>query len=80
MIHILLQLLENEGEESKDVTEDAELYNYQEDENAETIVLPATSEYKDIIADSKSSVRLVQIRIPPSAGDGRNWLNLVQRT
>ncbi|XP_015592351.1 zinc finger protein 37 [Cephus cinctus] len=58
-----------------------EVYGYNESEDGETIVVPASSEYKEIVADSKGAVRLVQIRIPSSAnGEGRSWLNIVQNT
>ncbi|XP_033210509.1 zinc finger protein 585A-like isoform X2 [Belonocnema kinseyi] len=76
------QLLDNEEEESKeDIEEAAELYSYEDGEGEETLVLPGTSGYKEILGDAKNAVRLVQIRIPTSsAGDGRNWLSLVQST
>lgn len=55
-----------------------EVYNYNETEEGETIVVPATSEYKEI---DEKNVRLVQIRFPSSvSGDGRSWLSLVQNT
>ena len=58
-----------------------ELYSYEDGETGETLVLPGTSEYKEILEDAKNGVRLVQIRIPSSsASDGRNWISLVQST
>lgn len=55
-----------------------EVYNYNDAEEGETIVVPTTSEYKEM--DDKN-VRLVQIRFPSSvSGDGRSWLSLVQNT
>lgn len=55
-----------------------EVYNYNENEEGETIVVPATTEYKDM---EDKNVRLVQIRFPSSVnGDGRSWLSLVQNT
>lgn len=73
--------LEDEEEEDDEDDDDDELYSYQEGNHKETILLPGTSNYKQIIGDNKNSVRLVQIRIPTSsAGDGRSWLNLVQST
>lgn len=76
------EILEEDDEDEEGEEADVEeLYSYEEENHKETIVLPGTSNYKQIIGDSKNSVRLVQIRIPTSsAGDGRSWLNLVQST
>ncbi|XP_012273310.1 zinc finger protein 436 isoform X2 [Orussus abietinus] len=58
-----------------------EVYSYNDSEESETVVVPATSDYKEIVGDSQKAVRLVQIRIPSSStGEGRSWLNLVQNT
>ncbi|KAG7210531.1 hypothetical protein KM043_012051 [Ampulex compressa] len=77
-----MNFAENEVMECK--TEDSEqteeVYNYNETEEGETIVVPATSEYKEMVED-KNPVRLVQIRFPASVGgEGRSWLSLVQNT
>lgn len=54
------------------------VYTYNETEEGETIVVPATANYKDI---EDKNVRLVQIRFPSSVdGEGRSWLSLVQNT
>lgn len=56
------------------------VYTYNENDEDETIVVPATTNYKEIVEDSKN-VRLVQIRFPSSVdGEGRSWLSLVQNT
>ncbi|XP_076620715.1 uncharacterized protein LOC143341634 isoform X2 [Colletes latitarsis] len=73
---------ENETMECKpeDAEQVEEIYNYNESDDRETIVVPATSEYKEM-GDDKNSVRLVQIRFPTSVGgEGRSWLSLVQNT
>lgn len=58
-----------------------EVYSYNTNEDGETIVVPASSDFKEIVGDKKNSVRLVQIRIPSSsAGEARSWLSLVQNT
>lgn len=77
-----MDFTESEGIECKpgdDTVEHVEeVYNYNETEEGETIVVP-TSEYKEI--DGDKNVRLVQIRFPSSvSGDGRSWLSLVQNT
>lgn len=77
-----MDFTENEGIECKTNAETVEhveeVYNYNETEEGETIVVPTTSEYKEM--DDKN-VRLVQIRFPSSvSGDGRSWLSLVQNT
>ncbi|KAF3424864.1 hypothetical protein E2986_05590 [Frieseomelitta varia] len=77
-----MNFAENEVMECK--TEDSEqveeVYNYNETEDGETIVVPTTSEYKEVEED-KNAVRLVQIRFPTSVdGEGRSWLSLVQNT
>ncbi|XP_072761012.1 uncharacterized protein [Anoplolepis gracilipes] len=49
------------------------VYAYNENDEGETIVVPATTDDKN--------VRLVQIRFPSSVdGEGRSWLSLVQNT
>ena len=54
---------------------------YNTGEDGQTIVVPGTSNYQEIVGDNKNSVRLVQIRIPASSsGDARSWLSLVQNT
>lgn len=56
------------------------VYAYNEDDEGETIVVPATTDYKEIVEENKN-VRLVQIRFPSSVdGEGRSWLSLVQNT
>lgn len=56
------------------------VYTYNENDEDETIVVPATANYKEIVEDNKN-VRLVQIRFPSSVdGEGRSWLSLVQNT
>lgn len=77
-----MNFAENEVMECK--TEDSEqveeVYNYNETEDGETIVVPTTSEYKEA-EEEKNAVRLVQIRFPTSVGgEGRSWLSLVQNT
>lgn len=75
-----MDFAENEAIEGKTkvVERIEEVYNYNENEESETIVVPTTTQYKDI--DDKN-VRLVQIRLPSSTNvDGRSWLNLVQNT
>lgn len=47
------------------------VYTYDENEEGETIVVPATT-----VEDK--NVRLVQIRFPTVEGEGRSWLSLVQ--
>ena len=69
--------LECKVEDSEQVEE---VYNYNETEDGETIVVPTTSEYKEM-GDEKNAVRLVQIRFPSSvSGETRSWLSLVQNT
>ncbi|XP_076680788.1 uncharacterized protein LOC143375490 isoform X3 [Andrena cerasifolii] len=69
--------LECKVEDSEQVEE---VYNYNETEDGETIVVPSTSEYKEM-GDEKNAVRLVQIRFPSSvSGKTRSWLSLVQNT
>lgn len=75
-----MNFAESEAIECKtEVTDDGEtVYTYNETEE-ETIVVPTTAEYKEIVDDK--SVRLVQIRFPSSIdGEGRSWLSLVQNT
>ncbi|CAK9811836.1 Zinc finger protein 235 [Anthophora quadrimaculata] len=77
-----MSFTENESMECKneDSEQVEEVYNYNETEDGETIIVPATSEYKDV-EDEKNAVRLVQIRFPTSVGgEGRSWLSLVQNT
>lgn len=70
------ETIECKGEDSEQVEE---VYNYNESEDGETIMVPATAEYKE--GEEKNAVRLVQIRFPTSVGgDGRSWLSLVQNT
>ncbi|XP_076644623.1 uncharacterized protein LOC143354426 [Halictus rubicundus] len=78
-----MTFVENEGIECKeeDTEQVEEVYNYNESEDGETIVVPTTSEYKDMGEDDKNAVRLVQIRFPTSVtAEGRSWLSLVQNT
>lgn len=78
-----MNFVENEGMECKeeDGEQVEEVYNYNAGEDGETIVVPATSEYKEMGGDEKNAVRLVQIRFPTSvSGEGRSWLSLVQNT
>jgi len=74
-----MNFAENEAIECKtevaDEVETVYAYNGSEEEGA--IVVPSTSEYKEIM-DNKN-VRLVQIRFPSDA-EGRSWLSLVQNT
>lgn len=57
-----------------------EVYSYNDNDEGETIVVPATTDYKDIIGDNKNQVRLVQIRIQSGNGaDEKGWLSLVQQ-
>lgn len=71
------EVLECKAEDSEQVEE---VYNYNETEDGETIVVPTTSEYKEVEED-KNAVRLVQIRFPTSVGgESRSWLSLVQNT
>lgn len=75
-----VDFVENEAMECKsgNAEQVEEVYNYNENEEGETIVVPATTEYKDM---EDKNVRLVQIRFPSSVnGDGRSWLSLVQNT
>lgn len=77
-----MNFAETEGMECK--TEDPEqveeVYNYNETEDGEAIVVPTTSGYKEM-GEEKNAVRLVQIRFPSSVGgEGRSWLSLVQNT
>ncbi|CAK9813817.1 Zinc finger protein 235 [Anthophora plagiata] len=77
-----MSFTENESMECKneDSEQVEEVYNYNETEDGETIIVPTTSEYKDV-EDEKNAVRLVQIRFPTSVGgEGRSWLSLVQNT
>lgn len=54
------------------------VYAYNENDEGETIVVPATTDYKEI---EEKNVRLVQIRFPSSVdGEGRSWLSLVPNT
>lgn len=54
------------------------VYAYNENDEGETIVVPATN-YKEIMEDK--NVRLVQIRFPTTVdGEGRSWLSLVSNT
>lgn len=67
---------ENEVAECKAETVDQveTVYTYNETEEGETIVVPATT-----VEDK--NVRLVQIRFPTNVeGEGRSWLSLVQNT
>ncbi|XP_078035837.1 uncharacterized protein LOC144469440 [Augochlora pura] len=78
-----MTFVENEGMECKeeDTEQVEEVYNYNESEDGETIVVPTTSEYKEMGEDDKNAVRLVQIRFPTSVtAEGRSWLSLVQNT
>lgn len=68
---------EEEGVKTESVEQVEEVYTYNENEEGETIVVPTTTEYKEITDDK--NVRLVQIRFP-SSEDGRSWLSLVQNT
>ncbi|OAD54534.1 hypothetical protein WN48_06643 [Eufriesea mexicana] len=71
------EVMECKAEDSEQVEE---VYNYNETEDGETIVVPNTSEYKEVEED-KNPVRLVQIRFPTSVGgESRSWLSLVQNT
>ncbi|PBC32972.1 Zinc finger protein [Apis cerana cerana] len=77
-----MNFVENEVMECKveDSEQVEEVYNYNETEDGETIVVPTISEYKEE-EDEKNAVRLVQIRFPTSVGgEGRSWLSLVQNT
>ncbi|XP_043278917.1 zinc finger protein 436-like isoform X2 [Venturia canescens] len=57
-----------------------QVYGYNTNEDGETIVVPSTSNYKEIVTD-KNSVRVVQIRIPPAVnGEPSRWLSIVQNT
>ncbi|XP_032667216.1 zinc finger protein 676-like isoform X2 [Odontomachus brunneus] len=80
VVETQMDFTESEDIKCKNDTETVEhveeVYNYNETEEGETIVVPATSEYKEI---DEKNVRLVQIRFP-SSGDGRSWLSLVQNT
>ncbi|XP_011640316.1 zinc finger protein 676-like [Pogonomyrmex barbatus] len=52
------------------------VYTYNGNEESDTIVVPATSSFKE---GEDKNVRLVQIRFPASVdGEGRSWLSLVQ--
>lgn len=75
-----MNFAENEAIECKaeSVERVEEVYNYNENEEGETIVIPAATEYKEM---EDKNVRLVQIKFPSSVGgDGRSWLSLVQNT
>lgn len=78
-----INFAENEVMECKtEVPEQVEeVYNYDAAcEEEGTIVVPATTEYKEM-GEEKNAVRLVQIRFPSSVGgEGRSWLSLVQNT
>jgi len=51
------------------------VYTYNENEEGETIIVPASTTVED------KNVRLVQIRFPSTVeGEGRSWLSLVQNT
>ena len=64
--------------EEEDVEE--EIYAYQ-NEDGDTIVLPAGTDIKQIIGEGNQTMRLVQISLPSdSSGDSRNWLSLVQNS
>ncbi|EZA61757.1 hypothetical protein DMN91_004497 [Ooceraea biroi] len=77
-----INFAENEVAECKtEVMDEVEtVYTYNETEEEEKmIVVPTTSEYKEIVQDK--GVRLVQIRFPATVdGEGRSWLSLVQNT
>lgn len=82
MLCLLLQIdfVENDDIECKtEAVEQVEtVYAYNENDD-ETIIVPATTNYKEIVEDK--NVRLVQIRFPSSVdGEGRSWLSLVQNT
>lgn len=72
--------MENDDIECKtEAVEQVEtVYAYNENDEGETIVVPATTNYKEI---EEKNVRLVQIRFPSSVdGEGRSWLSLVPNT
>jgi hypothetical protein len=66
---------ENEVECKTQTADQVEtVYTYNENEEGETIVVPATT-----VEDK--NVRLVQIRFPSTVeGESRSWLSLVQNT
>lgn len=77
-----MNFVENDDIECKtEAVEQVEtVYAYNENDEGETIVVPATTDFKGIVEENKN-VRLVQIRFPSSVdGEGRNWLSLVQNT
>ncbi|XP_011256418.1 zinc finger protein 431 isoform X1 [Camponotus floridanus] len=76
-----MDFVENDDIECKtEAVEQVEtVYTYNENDEGETIVVPATTDYKEIVEDK--NVRLVQIRFPSSVdGEGRSWLSLVPNT
>lgn len=76
-----MDFVENDEIECKtEAVEQVEtVYAYNENDEGETIVVPATTDYKEIVEDK--NVRLVQIRFPSSVdGEGRSWLSLVPNT
>ncbi|XP_034934486.1 zinc finger protein 568-like [Chelonus insularis] len=61
--------------------QDEQVYSYNTGDETETIVVPTTTDYKNLISNNKNKVRLVQIRIPPDSGvEGKSWLSLVQNS
>ncbi|XP_015126970.1 zinc finger protein 37 [Diachasma alloeum] len=76
------QMTFTEGEviQCKTNDEGEQVYSYNGGEDGQTIVVSAGAEYKELMSDSKNPVRLVQIRIPSSAGvEEKSWLSLVQQ-
>ncbi|XP_014223163.1 zinc finger protein 431-like [Trichogramma pretiosum] len=64
--------------ECKEEVDDSEgVYEYQ-DEDGNTIVLPAGSDIKQIIDPIDKSVKYVQISVADTVTDSKNWINIIQ--